>query len=182
MPLLKNFYLKILRYDFVNKSYYKKINSIPNIKKIILNFNCKTTNINKLATSLLAMELICAQKPIMTTAKSPNISLKIKKGAPIGCKVILKKRNQYEFLEKLIENILPKLKNFNGFNLKKKIIKNTFSYQFKDVLSFPEIEKKYYLFTDLSFLNITIVTNCKMEKELIFLLKSFKLSVINMQI
>jgi large subunit ribosomal protein L5 len=91
MMIFNSFYLKTLKYELCNKFAYKNINEVPKLKKIILNFGCKTADLKHLSASLLALELITSQKGRITTTKSPNLLLKIKKGNPSGCKVTLKK-------------------------------------------------------------------------------------------
>ena len=175
---MNNFLAKTMKYELLNKFNYKKIEEIPEIKTIVLNFGCKTTEIKSLTASLLALELITNQKGTLTTTKFPNVVLKIKKGNPAGCKVVLKKKNMFNFFLKMITIIFPKLKNFKGFSLSKKSNKNIFSYELEDVFSFRELEKQYYLFNNLSKLHITIITNCKCKNELLFLLRAFQFPII----
>jgi large subunit ribosomal protein L5 len=178
MHFLTQFYNKNLKYELINKFIYTKSNSIPKLKKIILNFGCKTADLKQLASSLLAIELITNKKGIMTRTKKANILFKIRKGNPTGCKIILSKFNAYNFLSKLIIEIFPKLKNFSGLNSDKKIKKNAVSYDLRETFTFKELENHYYLFNNLSKLNVTIVTNTKNKKEMIFLLKSLQLPII----
>src|SRR6476660_5949384 len=112
MKVIKNYYNQVLKYDFLNKFNYKNINQIPRIEKIILNFNCKNFDIKKIATAILALELITTQKSVITKSKKVSINLKIRKGHPVGCKVILKKDKLESFLLKLLNKIFPELKNF----------------------------------------------------------------------
>lgn len=175
---MKTFYNKTIKYDIINKFNYKKINNLPKIKKIILNFGCKTAEIKQLTSSLLALELISNQKGILTKTKLANLFLKIKKGNPTGCKVTLRKKKMFNFITKININIFPRLKNFNGFSFNSRTKKNTFSYDINETFSFYELEKQYYLFNNLSKLNVTIVTDCNTKKELTFLLKSFQLPIV----
>ena len=127
-----SFYTKTLKYELCNKFTYKNIDQIPKIKKIILNFGCKTTEIKQLTASLLALELIANQKGVITTTKSPNILLKIKKGNPSGCKITLRKTQMLHFLIKLVINIFPRIKNFSGFEVSKKSENSTFSFELNE--------------------------------------------------
>ena len=174
MHFLKNFYSKTLKYDLINKFTYKKTTDLPEIKKIILNFGFKTPDIKQLSSSLLAFELITKQKGILTTTKKSIVSLKIRKGNPTGCKLTLQKNNLFNFIEKILIKTFSKLKNFNEFNLTRKIKKNTFSFEIHDTFSFSELENHYYYFENLSKLDITIVTSTKNKYELLFILKSFQ--------
>jgi large subunit ribosomal protein L5 len=174
MNFLQHFDLKNLKYNFLNKFTYKKSNELPKLKKIILNIGCKNLDLKELATSLLVLELITSQKGKITTTKYSNILLKIRKGNPTGCKVILRKTNMFNFLAKILIEVFHKQKKFAGFNITKNLKKKTFSYKLKNVLTFNELENHYYLFNNLSPLDITFVTNVSKKQELIFILKSLK--------
>ena len=175
MHFLENFYFKTLKYDLINKFIYNNTTRLPKLKKIILNFGSKTADIKQLSSSLLTLELITNQKGILTTAKKSSILLKIRKGNPTGCKLTLQKYNLFNIFGKIIIEIFPKLKNFNGFALNRKIKKNAFSYELHDTFSFSELEGHYYFFNNLTKLDITIITSTKNKKELRFILKSFQI-------
>lgn len=179
MNFLKQFYYKTVKYDLINKFSYKNTKELPILKKIVLNFNCKSIEIKQLSTCLLALELITNQKGLLIVSKKPHLSLKIRKGNPIGCKVTLKNSNMFFFLSKLIIQIFPKLKNFKGFIIKKKSKKNSFSFELLDIFNFKELEDQYHLFYNLPKLNITLVTNSKTVEELLFIFKSFQLPIKN---
>jgi large subunit ribosomal protein L5 len=175
MHFLEHFSEKTLKYDLTNKFFYNTTKHLPKLEKIILNFGCKTTGIKNLATSLLALELITSQRGSLTTTKHSNILLKIRKGNPAGCKVTLQKSNMFNFLAKTLIEILPKVKDFNGLTLTKKIKKNVFSYELHETFSFHELEEHYYLFNTLPKLDVTFIANSKAKEELIFILKSLQL-------
>ena len=179
MPFLEDFYLKTLRYDLINKFIYNSPNKLPKLKKIVLNFGSKTADIKELSSSLLAFELISNQRGVLTKTKKSNILLKIRKGNPTGCKVTLHKFNLFTFFEKTLVEIFPRLKNFTGLNLTRKIKKNTFSYELHDTFSFTELESHYYYFNNLPKLDVTIVTTSTNKTELIFILKSLKFPLKN---
>lgn len=174
MHFLNHFQSNTLKHDLINKFNYKNINDLPKLKKIILNFGCKTNDIKQLSTALLALELITNQKGTLTTSKKSNILLKIRKGNPVGCKVTLRKKLILQFIEKTLLDIFPKLKNFNGLTVSRQIKKNSFSYELQNILSFNELEKHYYLFNNLPKLNITIVLKTNIKEEFIFIFKAFQ--------
>lgn len=175
MHFLEYYYKNIIKYDLTNKFFYKNINELPEIKKIILNFGSKNTKIKTFAATLLALELITTKKGIITKTKKPNLFLKIQKGKPAGCKIILKKKNMYNFLTKILVEITPNIKNFLILKTKNKNY-NNFSFNLDNKrLVFSELKEHYHLSKTLSYLNITIVTNSKTQKELFFLLRSFNL-------
>jgi large subunit ribosomal protein L5 len=173
MYFLKNYYQNVIQYDLINKFQYKNLENLPKLQKIVLNFEYKDFKI--LASSLISLELIATKRGTLNTANNSHILLKIKKGIPIGCKVILKKTLMYHFFTKLLVDVFPQMKELNiqSFLFQPP----TFSCHLKNIFIFFELEKNYNLFNSLLNLNITIVTNTKTQKELLFLLKSFKLSI-----
>jgi len=175
MHFLEQFYIKTLKYDLSNKFFYNSTKEIPRLKKIILNFGCKTTEIKQLAASLLALELITQQRGYLTTTKKPNILLKLRKGNPVGCKVTLRKKTMFNFLERILIDIFPKIKNFNGLTLNRELKKNVFTYKLHDTFSFYELEEHYYLFNNLPYLSITFIMKPKHKKEIIFIVKSLQI-------
>jgi large subunit ribosomal protein L5 len=180
MHFLEHYYKKIIKQDLINKFNYKTVDKIPKIKKIILNFGCKNFSVQKVAKTLLAMELITTRKGTITIAQKANILLKIQKGYPAGCKVVLTKTHMYRFLAKLLIEILPKIKDFS--TLKINIKKNIFSFKLNSSnLILKELEEQYPLFSDLSDLDINIQTNTQTQSELLFLVKSFKLYIFSIK-
>lgn len=179
MNFIEQLNLKTIKYDLTNKFFYKTTKEIPEIKKIILNFGCRTTDIRRLSASLLALELITSKKGKLTTTKKANVVLKIRKGNPIGCKVTIQKKPMFNFLEKVLINVFPNIKNFTGIKFNKQITNKSFSYQLRDTFNFSELEEHYYLFNNLPSLNITIVTNSKTKGELMFVIKSFQFPIVN---
>lgn len=174
MHLLEKFYSKTLKYELINKFKYNKTKNLPKLEKIILNFGCKTADIKQLASCLLAIELITNQKGTLTTTKHANILFKIRKGNPTGCKITLQKFKLFNFLYKTLSEVFPRLKNFTGFIVTKKLKKRTFSYELHETFSFSELESHYYLFNNLPKLNVTMVTSSKTKTELLYLLKAFQ--------
>jgi large subunit ribosomal protein L5 len=174
MHFLNYFQSKTLKHDLLNKFHYKSINDLPKLEKVILNFGCKTNDMKQLSTAALALELITNQKGILTRSKKSNILLKIRKGNPVGCKVTLQKQLMLKFLEKTLLEIFPKIKNFKGLTVSKRIKKNSLSYELHNTLSFNELEKHYYLFNSLPKLTITVVAKTNTKEELLFILKAFQ--------
>ena len=172
MSFLEYYYNNIIKYDLINRYNYKNIKEIPKLKKIVLNFGCKTSELKKLSTSLLFLQLITTKKGKLTISKQSNIVLKIRKGNPVGCKVILVKTSMYKFLYKLLLEVLPRLKS--RILLKKTFYNNTLTYNFENIMIFKELEKNYLVFNLLKNLQVTFITNSITNEELFFLLNSFK--------
>ena len=175
MHFLNYFYTKTLKFDLINKFYYTDLKKLPKLKKVTINFSCKTNELKPLATNLLALELITNQKGILTIAKRPNLFLKIRKGNPAGCKVTLKKNTMLTFYSKNLTEIFPKIKSFDGIIINQKIEKNTFSFLIKETLNFSELTEHYYLFNNLSNLNLSFATTVNTKEEMLFFLKSLQI-------
>lgn len=175
MNFLNYFHYKTIKYDLINKFNYNKTKNLPKLKKIILNFSCKNTQIKNLASSLLALELITLKKGNLTITSKSNILLKIRKGNPVGCKVVLQNHRMFTFLERLICDIIPKIINIKKHKLADIKNKTSFSLKILNAFNFKELEKNYTLFNELNTLDIVIVCESNLKKELVFILNSLKL-------
>jgi len=166
---IKNYYQNIITYDLLTKYNFKNIFQIPKITKICLNIGFKNANIEKkkLINILVLLKLITNQKPIATQSKKNNIFLKIKKNSIIGCKVTLRKKNIFIFLEKLIIFIIPNLNNNIKFNFENK---NILNFQIKNILNFFELRREFLKFKEIPSIDVSIHTNSKNNKELFNLL------------
>jgi large subunit ribosomal protein L5 len=175
MHFLENFYLKTLQYELANKYFLKNTKEIPKFKKIVLNFSYwgRQSGVKILASSMLALELTTDQRGRLTKTCMTHISIKLKKGVPVGCKLILQKNNNFEFLARIIQEALPSGKVFTLF--KPNRVKNAFSFKISEVYSFSELEQRYHFFTELGELGVTIVLDTKSEAEVRFILGSLQL-------
>ena len=174
MDLFQTYYKRIIRQDLTNKFIFSNNKKIPKLKEITLNFSCKNMTIQKFATTMLALEIISLKKGTITITKKPNVVLKIQKGQPAGCKVKLKNRQLFSFLTKLHIEIIPKLKNFQGFKIEKQMFNFFFKIPGNEII-LKEFENQYPLFSNLPILDVNILTTTKNPKELIFLAKAIKL-------
>lgn len=176
MNFLQTHYYKTIKRELLNKFSYKKINNIPELTKIVLNF--KQTNKHEFeyfATLFLAFELITHKSGNFTISKKSNIKINIKRGSPIGLKLILKKKRMYNFLIKLIIEILPKLKNLKNLKFSDKNNINFLSYQLNNNTIFFEFENNFFLFKNLPKLNLTFVNDAKNKNESLFIFHSFRI-------
>lgn len=176
MHFLKYYNKKIIKQDLINKFKYKNLNDIPKLKKVTLNFRCKNLTIQRLATTMLALEILVIKKCSITVAKNANILLKIQKGQPAGCRVTLKQETMYNFLTKLFLEILPRLKNFLGLKVETTVHNFSFKLNNNEIV-LKEFEEQYPLFSNLTDLNVNISTNSKNNEELRFLIESFKFPI-----
>ena len=167
---LQNHYQNVIIYNLITKLNYKNIFEIPQINKICLNIGFKDANLEKkkLINIILLLKLITNQKPIITKSKKNNIFLKIKKNSIIGCKITLRKKNIFYFLEKILFFILPN-SNIINFNLKNK---NILNFQIFNILYFFELKTEFLKFKNIPPIDVSIHTNVKTNTELYLLLNS----------
>lgn len=178
MNFISHFYKRTLKYDLINKFSYQNTKKLPKLKKITLNFGCNTNDTKKLAGSLLSLQLIANQKGVFTTTKKSNVSLKIRKGNPVGCKITLRKHSMFDFFEKMLVTVIPTIKNFNGFKIHQKTTfkKLILISKITNIFNFKELEKNYFLFNNnLPELTITFVINLNINKEIFFIIKSLQI-------
>ena len=177
MHFLEEYYEKTVKYDLIYCFPIKNQKKIPRFKSIVLNFGCKSSDVSKLAAAALFMELISARSGVtLTGSKKANITVKIRKGDPVGCKMTLTGSDIYGFLEKFIYEVIPRVKNYNKKIRRSKAGVNSISYNFDDLLVFKELEDYYSLFTGkIPTLDLTIATNTKKKQEMKFLLRAFKI-------
>jgi ribosomal protein L5 len=171
MNLFENYYVHVIKYDLINKFLYNKLKKVPKIYKIILNFEFSKSNIKQLCTVILALELIASRKGKFILAKKANLFLKIKKGDPVGCQIILQKKSMYDFLTKLVFEIFLKFKECLQTNMGNSII----TFKLKNKLLFTELLNNYNLFNNnLTGLSVTIVSSKTNKTEFFYLINSFK--------
>lgn len=175
MHYLEFYYKTVIKYDLINKFNYRNLNELPKLKQVILNFKIKNIKIKTFVAALIAVELITKKKNKITTTKKPNIFLKIRKGQPIGGKIILQKTTMYHFLSLLMLEIFPKISNSFKFKLNNK---NIFYIKLDNKnLNFSNLKEHYNLYNLIPYITISILTNTKTHKELFFLLKSFQFNI-----
>jgi len=176
MHFLKTYFDLIIRYDLINKFTYSNNRKIPQFSKIILSLSRKNNNLKDLVSMILFFNLLSykiRRKNIIRYKKS-NVLVKVKKGYPIGCKVILGKTKLYKVFELLLTDILINEKNYKALNT----VPSSNSFDFRITpLKVKELDKNYYgLFRNLPWLNITFLTTTKTKKEFSYLLKAYKLT------
>ena len=175
MSFFEIYNYKIIKYDLVNSFAYQNLTQMPKLEKIILNFGYPKFKIKNLISGLLALEFLSSKKGKITKSRHLNIFLKIKKGNPVGCKLVLKKNIMTLFYLKLITSIFPKIKRPQIHQIQGDLKwGKSISFQLKNPLLFTELENQFQFFKDTPKLDITLTTNAKSPKELLFLLKSIK--------
>lgn len=158
-----------LKHEFL----YKNVHEIPKITKIVINRGIgeAAQNTKVLENSFQELMLISGQKPIITRSKKSIAGFKIRESMPIGMKVTLRKHKMYNFLNKLINLGLPRIRDFRGISKKHFDGQGNYNLGLKEQLIFPEIE--YDTVDRIRGMNIAIVTTALTDQEGLSLLKGF---------
>ena len=157
----------------MEKFGYKTVMQVPWIEKITLNMGVGEAVGDKKVMEFAVgdMEKIAGQKPIVTKAKKSVAGFKIRDGWPIGCKVTLRRDRMYEFLDRLINIAMPRIRDFRGVSGKSFDGRGNYSMGVKEQIIFPEVE--YDKIDALRGMDITITTTAKNDEECRALLDSF---------
>ena len=179
MSRLKITYDKEIVSKLMSKLSLKNKHDVPNIEKIILNMGLgeDASDGKKLKACIEDMSLIAGQKPIITKFKKSISNFKTRKGSNAGVKVTLRSNKMYEFIDRLINIALPRIKDFRG--LSEKGIDNSFNYSFgvKEHIVFPEVN--FDKVDKIRGLDITVVTSSKSKQGTLEMLKEFNFPLNN---
>jgi large subunit ribosomal protein L5 len=150
---------------------YKSIMAVPRVKAVVLNMGLGEAiqNIKTLDSGVEELSLIAGQRAVITKAKRSIAGFKLRQGMPIGCMVTLRRNRMYDFLDKLFNVALPRVRDFRGLSDKIFDGRANCSIGIKEHIIFPEID--YDKIDKVKGLNITIVTTAKTDAEGLFLLK-----------
>lgn len=171
IPRLQEKYNKEVIPALIEKFGYKNVMQVPKLEKIIVNMGVGEAKENsKLLESAVGdLTLITGQKPVVTKAKKSVANFKIRAGMPIGCKVSLRKDKMYEFLDRLVNIALPRVRDFRGISAKAFDGRGNYALGIKEQLIFPEIE--YDKIDKVRGMDIVVVTTAKTDEEARELLK-----------
>jgi len=155
----------------MEKFSYKNVMEIPKIEKVVINMGVgeAVSNPKILDVAVNDMMIIAGQKPIVTRAKKSIAAFKIREGMPIGAKVTLRGERMYQFLDKLLNIALPRVRDFRGVSPKSFDGRGNYTMGIKEQLIFPEIE--YDKIDKVRGMDIIIVTTAKTDEEARELLK-----------
>ena len=177
MSRLKTTYDKEIAAKLMSKLSLKNKHEVPKIEKIILNMGLgeDASDGKKLKACLDDLALIAGQKPITTKFKKSISNFKTRKGSNAGVKVTLRSSKMYEFIDRLINIALPRIKDFRG--LSSKGIDNSYNYSFgiKEHIVFPEVN--FDKVDKIRGLDITMVTSSKSKQGTLELLKEFNFPI-----
>ncbi|KAA0970950.1 50S ribosomal protein L5 [Aureimonas fodinaquatilis] len=172
-PRLKAVYRDEIREKMVEQFKYANNMQVPRIDKIVINMGVGEATADSKKPSVAAedLALISGQKPVITRARNSIAGFKVREGMPIGTKVTLRKDRMYEFLDRLIQIALPRVRDFRGLNPKSFDGRGNFAMGIKEHLVFPEIN---YDKVDQTWgMDIIVCTTAKSDEEARALLKAF---------
>lgn len=166
---------KQLQIEFNLRNFYE----VPLIEKIVLNMTIgeAVSDPKKLDSALDDLKRISGQKPVIVKAKKSIAGFKLRKGMDIGVKVTLRKKKMYEFLDRLINIALPRVRDFRGLSLKSFDGKGNYSFGLKEQIVFPEID--YNKVDKIRGFDIIICTNSMNNKMALSLLRAFNMPFSN---
>ena len=175
MARLKKTYKKDIVPLLMEEFQYQNIMEVPCLEKVILNMGVGEAALdkNKLKGALADMTAIAGQKAVPTFAKKSVAGFKIRQGNPVGCRVTLRKDRMYEFLDRLINIALPRVRDFRGVSGKAFDGRGNYALGIKEQIIFPEID--YDKVDAVRGMDIVIVTSAKTNQESKALLKGFKM-------
>lgn len=174
MVRLQQHYKETVVQELMGKFQFSSIMQVPKITKVTLNMGVGEAIGDKkiLEHAVGDMEKIAGQKAIITYARKSIAGFKVREGWPIGCKVTLRRERMYEFLDRLINVAIPRIRDFRGLNGKAFDGRGNYSMGVKEQIMFPEID--YDKIDALRGLDITITTTARTDEEGRALLEAFK--------
>ncbi|MBX5494766.1 MAG: 50S ribosomal protein L5 [Bryobacteraceae bacterium] len=168
---LREHYHKNVIPALIKEFGYKNIMAVPKIEKISINIGLgeATQNAKLMDGAVNELAAISGQKPVITRAKKSIAAFKLREGMPIGCMVTLRGDRMYEFLDRLMNVALPRVRDFRGVSTKSFDGRGNYTLGIKDQLLFPEID--YNKVEKVKGMNISITTTAKTDAEGLALLK-----------
>lgn len=175
MSRLRETYQNEIVDAMVKKFGYKNIMEVPKLEKVVVNMGVGEAKENAkiLDAAMKDLEIITGQKPVATRAKNSIANFKLREGMPIGCKVTLRGEKMYEFVDRLINLALPRVRDFRGVNPNAFDGRGNYALGIKEQLIFPEIE--YDKVDKVRGMDIIFVTTAKSDEEARELLTQFNM-------
>lgn len=170
---LRDKYTKEIKQKLQKKFSYSTVMQVPKVEKIVLNVGIGDAHSNtaKLNAAIEEISNITGQRAVKTIAKKAISNFKIREGYEVGCKVTLRGNVMYEFLDRLVNFALPRVRDFKGISPKSFDNFGNYNFSVKEQIIFPEIEIDKV--SNIYGINITIVTNAKTKEESKALLEEF---------
>ncbi len=165
MARLKELYKEYVIPEMMKRFGYKNPLQVPRIEKVVINMGlgAAVQNIKIIDSAMEELAAITGQKPVVTRAKRSIAAFKLRAGMPIGCMVTLRRERMYEFLDRLFNIALPRVRDFRGLNPKGFDGRGNYTIGIREQIIFPEIN--YDKVERIQGMNITIVTTAKTDEE-----------------
>ncbi len=175
MSRLKDLYKTEIVDAMVKKFGYKNVMEVPKLEKIVINMGVGEAKENSkiLEVAIKEMEMITGQKAVPTRAKNSVANFKIREGMAIGCKTTLRGEKMYEFLDRLVNLALPRVRDFRGVSADSFDGRGNYALGIKEQIIFPEIE--YDKIDKVRGMDVIIVTTAKTDEEARELLRLFNM-------
>ncbi len=172
-PRLRTYFDDVVRARLTERFAYANRMQVPVLDKIVINMGIgEGVNDRKKVESAAAdLALIAGQKAVITIARKSIATFKLREGQPVGCRVTLRKARMYEFLDRLVNIALPRVRDFRGLNPKSFDGRGNYSLGIKEHLVFPEID--YDKASDVWGMDITVCTTARTDEEARELLAAF---------
>ena len=174
MGALKEFYYNDCVPALKEEFGYTNIMQVPKVEKVVINMGVgeAVRDSKKIEHATRELAAITGQKPIVTHAKKANAAFKLREGMAIGCKVTLRRERMYEFLDRLINVALPRVRDFRGLNGKSFDGRGNYAMGIKEQIVFPEID--YDQVDEVRGMDIIVVTSARTDEEARELLGGFQ--------
>jgi len=165
MARLKEKYFSEIRPSLMKSAGYKNINEVPRLEKIVINIGVGEAlqDPKKLDSAVSDIAAITGQRPVIRRARKSISNFKLRSGMAIGCSVTLRAERMYEFLDRLINVAIPRIRDFRGIPSKSFDGRGNYTFGVTEQIIFPEIE--YDKIDKIRGMNITMVTTAKTDKE-----------------
>ncbi len=170
---LRTHYEKVVRDELSKQFNYKNPMQVPMITKVVLNMGIGegVADRKKVDNAAADLALIAGQKPVITKSRKSIANYKLRDGQAIGCKVTLRKTRMYDFIDRLVNISLPRIRDFRGLNPKSFDGRGNYSLGIKEYTVFPEID--FDKVVDTWGMDITVCTNARNDEEARALLAAF---------
>jgi large subunit ribosomal protein L5 len=173
VPRLRTAYDETIKAELNKQFGYKNVMELPRLDKIVLNMGVgeAVNDTKKVRSAAEQLELIAGQKPVITHARKSIAGFKVREGMPLGVKVTLRKTRMYEFLDRLVNIALPRVRDFRGLNPNAFDGRGNYAMGIKEHIVFPEIN--YDQIDQVWGMDIVIATTARTDDEARALLKAF---------
>ena len=179
MTRLQDHYEKVVRPALIKEFGYTNAMQCPRLEKIVVNMGVgeAVQDGKKVDTAVGDLTLITGQKPVVTRAKKSIATFKLRENMPIGCKVTLRRQRMFEFLDRLVNIALPRVRDFRGVSGKSFDGRGNYALGLKEQLVFPEVD--YDKIDQVRGMDIVIVTTARTDAEAKALLRGFDMPFAN---